>query len=161
MTIVTVDDPRASVLREPCKPVTPDMLPQVAAWAAEMHALCVTHGGIGLAANQVGLPWRFFIESVNRNGGYVVMVNPEIVSGLGPRAVVTEGCLSNPGVFRGVARHGSVAMTVGTLIRSITPGVVIAERRLTAHGMRACCWQHEMDHLDGRDPLGNNFGVQP
>src|SRR5687768_10783339 len=53
--------------------------------------------GVGLAANQVGVPLRIcVIDCPESSPGLVVLINPEIVRRSGARQC-EEGCLSLPG----------------------------------------------------------------
>ena len=80
---------------------------QLKAWVGEMFALMYEARGIGLAANQVALPYRLFV--INPTGDREqsefeqVFINPEIVRRNGSE-VAEEGCLSLPEVFGPVTR---------------------------------------------------------
>lgn len=141
LSLVTIGDPRCAILRERCHPVPKEMLGQVVAWARDMNKLIDFHEGIGLAANQVGLPWRFFVENVDRPKP-MMFVNPEIIETWGDPVDYREGCLSCPGVGVNLPRHETVRMRFTTL-----GGRVVSDN---ASGLRARCWQHEIDHLDGK-----------
>ncbi len=97
--------------------------------------------GVGLAANQVGIPKRILIVSDCREDGEVYeLINPrcEQVEG---EEVGVEGCLSVPGEYGEVPR--SQKITVSALNRK---GEKI---RLELEGLPARILLHEMDHLDG------------
>jgi peptide deformylase len=101
--------------------------------------------GIGLAANQVALPFRFFILNLTADpetrDQELVFINPEIVK----RHSATEdeeGCLSLPGLYAKVRRAKRIRVRAYDL-----------EGNLVEHDIgdlfsRAV--QHETDHLDGR-----------
>src|SRR4051794_38033590 len=84
---------------------------QVRQDAAEMLRLMYEGCGIGLAANQVGLPYRIVVLNVTgdpaEEAEEQVLLNPEIVERWG-EAEESEGCLSLPGVFVSVRRAESV-----------------------------------------------------
>ena len=110
----------------------------------EMLDLMYEHDGIGLAANQVDLPYRLFVmnlssEPSEKDQEYV-FINPVIVRRKGS-AEEREGCLSFPELFAPVVR--SEAVTVNAYDTS--------GRELTyeLEGMPARVVQHEIDHLDG------------
>lgn len=110
----------------------------------EMFELMYAHNGIGLAANQVALPFRFFVANLTGEatepGEELVFINPQIVKRRGTE-VGEEGCLSLPGLYAEVQRSASVVVEAfdldGQLFRA----------ELNELGARAA--QHEIDHLDG------------
>jgi len=77
---------------------------------AEMFALMKARGGVGLSAIQVGIPQRIILLDVGH--GPEFYINPQLVlpkdkkteEALGKRIMVTEGCLSLPGIFEKVLR---------------------------------------------------------
>jgi peptide deformylase len=108
---------------------------------ARMYELMREAGGMGLAANQVGLPQRLIVvQSPGQEGRYEVFVNPAIISREGALKE-EEGCLSVPGVNAKVRRAQRVVVEATTLA---------GERvRIEAQDLAARLWQHEIDHLDG------------
>ena len=99
--------------------------------------------GIGLAANQVGLPVRLIVFDVTpkdlpRNPQ--VLINPEIIASAGSQ-ILEEGCLSVPEYYSEVKRFAQV--TVRGLDGTGSPVEVCGE------GLLAVVLQHEIDHLDG------------
>ncbi len=96
-------------------------------------------GGVGLAANQIGLGTRVFVFDCQGMRGH--LVNPQWRPLGEDLQVGAEGCLSVPGVSGPVARYNSVVAT----------GCDAEGRPLTlrATGLLARCIQHETDHLDG------------
>jgi peptide deformylase len=95
--------------------------------------------GIGLSANQVGLPYRMFV--MGTPDIEMVFLNPRIVSVDGEEVVAEEGCLSYPGMFIKVKRPSEV------VIRSTNTSGETKTQTYT--GMTARVVLHEMDHLDG------------
>lgn len=95
--------------------------------------------GIGLAANQVGISYRFFIM-FDQKGKLWEFINPEITEREGNIAI-NEGCLSAPGAFVQVPRSKVIA--VRAYDRNGNEFKVLCE------DIEAVCIQHEMDHLDG------------
>jgi peptide deformylase len=95
--------------------------------------------GVGLAANQVGVPLRIVVIRVP-DEEVLVLVNPVIVEAKGERLVM-EGCLSVPGYHAEVPRAESVRVQArdrdGRLFR----------KRGT--DLLAQAMQHEVDHLNG------------
>ena len=99
--------------------------------------------GVGLAANQVGVPLRVAVVDVTHpdgSPGLFVFVNPEIVEREG-EIEWEEGCLSFPGHHVDVIR--AFRVKVRALDREGRPFEVDAEEYF------AVAIQHELDHLDG------------
>ena len=97
--------------------------------------------GVGLAANQVGVPLRLCVIEIPEEENVRVLINPQIVSRDGEREV-EEGCLSIPG-YRGMARR-SLKVKVRALDRQGTPIQIKAENSLLAQAL-----EHELGHLNG------------
>jgi peptide deformylase len=95
--------------------------------------------GVGLAANQVGVPLRVVIIRIP-DKDVMVLINPEIIEKTGERIVV-EGCLSIPGYQAEVKRSESVRVKArdrqGKLFRK------------KATDLLAQAFEHEIDHLNG------------
>ena len=96
--------------------------------------------GIGLAANQIGNPYRIFCMRGSPEN--FVCFNPKIVSSSETKVVLEEGCLTYPGLFVKIKRPQHVRL------RFNTPNGEILTKQFT--GMTARIAQHEMDHLDGK-----------
>lgn len=125
------------VLRSVCCPVE-----HFDEWLAdvveEMLGLMQLHGGIGLAAPQVGITQRLFVAEINRRS--LCLINPVLV-GRGVSDRMTEGCLSLPDVEVNVERNLQIEVQ-GFNTRG-------QGQRLKLSGLWARVVQHEMDHLDG------------
>jgi len=100
--------------------------------------------GIGLSANQIGLPYRLFVAEVPGKDGlkFYAVFNPEIEKAEIEKAVLEEGCLSVPGVYGNVERPAAV-----TLKGQDRRGKVL---KIKAWGLLARVFQHEVDHLNGK-----------
>ena len=105
---------------------------------ADMFETMDRFRGVGLAANQIGRPWRVIVLGFDDER--LAVVNPQIVKASGAE-VADEGCLSLPNwfgpverattvVFKGLNEHGQPL-------------------RRHAEGLLARALQHEIDHLDG------------
>lgn len=95
--------------------------------------------GLGLAAPQVGVPYRIF--AMRGNPENFVCINPRVVMPSEEQVVLEEGCLTWKGLFVKVKRPQHVR------VRFQTPN---GETRTdTFTGMSARVFQHEMDHLEG------------
>jgi peptide deformylase len=95
--------------------------------------------GVGLAANQVGVPLRVAVIHAPEQD-VVVLINPEMVR-RSEEVEMEEACLSVPG-YKGQVKR-SVAVVVKGLNRK---GKDI---RIKADGLVAHALQHELDHLNG------------
>jgi peptide deformylase len=110
---------------------------------AEMFRLMYAARGVGLAANQVGIPLRFFVintEADPAKGEERVFINPVITQPKG-FSEAEEGCLSLPGLYGDVTRPKQVRINAYDL-----QGNEINEE---VTGLLARAVQHELDHLDG------------
>ena len=109
--------------------------------AARMNELMTEAEGLGLAATQVGWPFRLvLINPTNEPGRVETCLNPTIISMEG-KQVGEEGCLSVPGIFAKVRRAEKVRVKT-TLLSGETV-------EFDAEGLAARAWQHEINHLDG------------
>ena len=110
----------------------------------EMFDLMYEAKGIGLAATQVNLPYRFFIINLESDPQATdqehVFINP-LISHRKGMAEAEEGCLSLPGLYGQVKRPEKVRLTAFNLA-----GEEVSHE-LSGLFARAC--QHELDHLDG------------
>jgi peptide deformylase len=94
--------------------------------------------GVGLAANQIGVPLRVAVVEVE--GKVTELINPEIVRSAGEE-LDWEGCLSIPGYVAEVTRHEKV--TVKARDRHGR------EFRVRGTELLSRALQHEIDHLNG------------
>ena len=99
------------------------------------------HGvkGVGLAAPQVGINKRMFVIDV---GDEIVrkVINPEILALSDTIEDCEEGCLSVPGIYKGVKRSIYIKIKYTN-----EKGEEVIEE---ADGLLARAFQHEYDHLD-------------
>ncbi len=95
--------------------------------------------GVGLAANQVGVPLRIVVIQIP-DEECLVLINPVIVETQGERTVV-EGCLSIPGYQAEISRAETVK------VRAKGRNGRIIRRKAT--DLLAQAIQHEVDHLNG------------
>ena len=139
--IVKFPDPR---LKQVCAPIA-EITNEHRELARDMIEVMYDEPGIGLAAPQVGECIRLVVvdtdwteEDTERNA--MVVVNPEILE---PEGKITwnEGCLSVPDFTADVERAERVLLR-GTDL----DGNPIEER---LEDLKAVCFQHEIDHLDG------------
>ena len=108
-------------------------------FAKELTSFMHEKKGLGLAANQVGIPYRIFAMRAYPEN--FVCFNPKIVQTSEKNVVLEEGCLSYPGLLVKIKRPEFVR------VRFSTPnGDVITKQFI---GMSARVFQHEYDHLEG------------
>ena len=97
------------------------------------------NNGLGLAANQVGIPYRIFaMRGAPEN---FVCFNPKVVQPSEMTVLLEEGCLTYPQLLVKIKRPQHVR------VRFTTPNGVTRTETFT--GMSARVFQHEIDHLDG------------
>lgn len=94
--------------------------------------------GVGLAANQVGVPLQVAVIEVE--GRITELVNPQIVR-TGGEQLDWEGCLSIPGYVAEVTRHAKVSVKARDRHGR--------EFRVKGSELFARALQHEIDHLNG------------
>jgi peptide deformylase len=117
---------------------------EIAKLADDMAETMYNAPGIGLAANQVGVPRRLIVIDTSRrdpDSQLIVLVNPELVSGDG-LITLEEGCLSVPDYQAEVTRYQRVR------VRGLDLQGKVME--LDAEGLLAVVLQHEIDHLNGK-----------
>jgi peptide deformylase len=109
-----------------------------------MYDNMVKYGGLGLSANQVGLPYRMFVMGGHpqvEDGKVRTVFNP-LINDVSPESInLKEGCLSFPFLFLSIKRPKwcSVRYTDEN-------GEEIEE---TLHGMSARIFMHENEHMNG------------
>lgn len=135
------------ILKQPCHLVTPET-PGLQSFIDNMlETMESLPRCVGIAANQLGQPWRVFVADASRidkpgtRHGRIVILNPFLVERKG-HVLSREGCLSVP----------DYTGNVGRATRVILQG---KDRRgdaieLRAEGFEAIVLQHELDHLEGK-----------
>lgn len=96
--------------------------------------------GLGLSANQLGIPYSIFIMTGDR--GVIPIINPKIVDRAAETNVMEEGCLSFPGLIVKMKRSLSIRVRFADLTGNI--------QTMKFSGITARVFQHEMCHLLGR-----------
>lgn len=110
----------------------------------EMIEFMLTNKGIGLAANQIGLPKRVFVMGSNNIDGFpapFAVFNPVIIEASPELVLDDEGCLSYPGLFLKVKRPSWIVAQYQDSQGNV--------KEIRADGYLAKCFQHEYDHLNG------------
>jgi peptide deformylase len=131
----------AAVLKTRAKPI--EKIDQnVRAVAERMIELMNAEEGLGLAAPQVGLPWRMFVtrDAADHDSSHV-FINPRLRVSDNEGVIHEEGCLSLPGIRADILRPKGIE-----LIATDLDG---REFTVTSSEFIARVWQHEHDHLNG------------
>jgi len=128
----------ADILKKPTISVDEDM-DNVVQLAEQMHTVMAQNNGIGLAAPQVNINKSFFI--IGDKTRYKLAVNPRIIEYGEEKGLMTEGCLSFPGLFLKVLRP------LNCVVEYVNnTGETVNEK---LEGMMSRVFQHETDHLNG------------
>ncbi|HEU5467573.1 MAG TPA: peptide deformylase [Gemmatimonadales bacterium] len=129
------------VLRERAKPV-PVVDDTVRQFVDDLFDTMHAAKGVGLAANQVGVPLRVAVVDVGEESpDPLVLINPVVTPRGDLIETAEEGCLSIPDIFAEVDRP--VDITLQALDRD---GKAYT---MEISGYKARAVQHEVDHLDG------------
>ncbi len=111
----------------------------------QMFYLMYAARGVGLAANQVALPYRFFILNITadheQKDQEQVFINPQIVK-RHSSIEDEEGCLSLPGLYSKVRRARKIKVQAFNLDGELF--------ETEAEDLLSRIIQHEADHLDGK-----------
>ena len=110
----------------------------------KMFLLMKQHAGLGLSANQVGLPYKMFVMGGHpqiENAKSIAMFNPELVSESDEKVIMTEGCLTFPMIFLDVERSKEC-----TFKYTDSEG---KPQTADLTGMLARVALHEYDHMNG------------
>ncbi len=105
----------------------------------EMMETMKTHGGVGLAASQVGILQRVIVMGLPEEEP-IAIINPEL-SKLRGEDLFEEGCLSIPGARITVKRATDV------MVKGLSPEG--KNLKIQATDLFARVVQHEVDHLNG------------
>lgn len=132
--ILTADEP---ILRQRAKKVT-SFDGSLHRLLDEMVGTMRDAPGIGLAANQIGVPLQ--VAVIELQDKVTELINPQLVRASG-EVIDWEGCLSIPGFVAEVKRHAKV--TVKARDRHGK------EFRVKGEELFARALQHEIDHLNG------------
>lgn len=138
MTIRPIHVLGSPVLRERATPVG-QVDDEVRALVRDLFDTMSADGGVGLAANQIGVTRRVAVVQTEEDDA-VVLIDPAIVEREGT-IKDEEGCLSIPEIFADVERAARVVVETTTL----------DNRRVRVEGteLKSRALQHEIDHLDG------------
>ena len=130
------------VLRKQCQ-VIKNIDEELVTLSEDMIETTLAAPGVGLAANQIGIPWRLFVVNVGvetDKDNLITLINPEITAMEGSE-LGEEGCLSIPDMIAEVNRATQIEVKALDLNGN--------DVRFEAKGYLARALQHEMDHLNG------------
>jgi peptide deformylase len=97
------------------------------------------YDGIGLSANQCGIPERVFV--IGYEDFNIVCINPKVVDESDETDKSREGCLSYPGLFVPVKRSSTIDVEFTDVNGQV--------QKMTLSGITARCFMHELDHMNG------------
>lgn len=106
--------------------------------AHDLAETMLANNGIGLSANQIGLPYRAFAIKSEQ---IIVCFNPKIVDYSEETIYLEEGCLSYPNLFIKVKRPQKIK------IRYTEPNGNVVTKIFS--GLTARVVLHEYDHMEG------------
>ena len=96
---------------------------------------------LGLAANQIGIPYRVLAINTQDDNCIRIMYNPSVISKSQETNLANEGCLSFKRLKLEIIRNNIVEVAWRDKLN------YTHSRRFT--GIDARCILHEIDHLDG------------
>jgi len=127
-----------SVLRKKCEEIE-KITEEIKELIGDMKRIMIENKGIGLAAPQIGESKRIIVIMTEK--GPEAFVNPKIIDKSQETEIMEEGCLSFPGLFFKIKRAKDIKIKA----TNINGNTV----EISADGMLARIFQHEIDHLDG------------
>ena len=147
LTLVPPTDPRVN---SAIAPYTDDLLKEHnfkdrKELSDKMFKSMQRYGGIGLSANQVGLPFNMFVLGNHislENGLKMTCFNPMIVSTSEETVMMKEGCLTYPFLFLAIKRPRKCVVKYTDENGDLKEG--------NLDGMISRIFQHEYDHMLGR-----------
>ena len=130
------------VLRKQCQ-IIKNIDGELVTLSEDMIETTLAAPGVGLAANQIGIPLRLFVVNMGietDKDNLITLINPEITAMEGSE-IGEEGCLSIPNMFAEVNRAIQIEVKAFDLNGN--------DVRFETKGYLARALQHEMDHLNG------------
>ena len=113
--------------------------------AKRMHKIMlenmVFHHGLGLSANQIGMPVKVFAMRVDDSNQAIVCFNPIIKKESDETVMMKEGCLSFPSLYLNIRRPAEIEGQYQN-----ADGDIID---VHFEGLAARIFHHEMDHMKG------------
>lgn len=143
MEVLIWPDPKLAQVAKPVEKVDDS----IRDFAKDLVETMYAEDGGGLAATQVGVPWRIFAIDITTSkwgkgtDGPVVLINPVFKKKEG-KIEWEEACLSVPG------ESGFVTRAYHVIVDYLDLGG--NPQTMDAEGLLAIALQHENDHLDGK-----------
>jgi peptide deformylase len=106
--------------------------------ASTLVETCKKNHGLGLSANQCGLPYRVFVMGANDD--FIACFNPKIISAEG-ETHMAEGCLTFPLLELKITRPKKITVEYQDWNGE--------KHTTTFEGLTARIFLHELDHMDG------------
>ena len=142
MAVLPIKNCLDPVLRKQCQ-IIKNIDGELVTLSEDMIETTLAAPGVGLAANQIGIPWRLFVVNMGvetDKDNLITLINPEITAMEG-NEMGEEGCLSIPDVIAEVNRATQIEVKAIDLNGN--------DIRFEAKGYLARALQHEIDHLNG------------
>ena len=142
MAVLPIKNCLDPVLRKQCQ-IIKNIDGELVTLSQDMIETTLAAPGVGLAANQIGIPWRLFVVNMGvetDKENLITLINPEITAIEG-NEMGEEGCLSIPDVIAEVNRATQIEVKAIDLNGN--------DIRFEAKGYLARALQHEIDHLNG------------
>ena len=102
----------------------------------------VYHHGLGLSANQIGMPVKVFAMRTDESDNAIVCFNPEILEESKEMVTMEEGCLSFPLLYLKKRRPEKLTVKYQNV-----DGNFIETK---FESLAARVFHHEMDHMEGK-----------
>ena len=140
--IYTLLEPKHPLLHSPLPEITAETEPEDRKELLDNMVETMKHyGGIGLSANQCGIPIRMFVFGDSEY--YIPCFNPKILEYGKDKIPMEEGCLTYPGLF----------------VKIFRPDMIVAQwedenrelHKETFTELQSRVFQHEYDHMEGID----------
>lgn len=132
--MVRLNGANGKSLRQVAENVT-DPLTQIEPYIEEAYAIMNREAAIGVAAPQLGVPYRWYITP-----GFGLVANP-VLTDLENKFSIVEGCLSLPERWFEVERYKTVTINYQEIDLTAVTKILTEYEAFVA--------QHEVDHLDG------------
>lgn len=146
LKILTINNEESSILKKPTEYFDFSQFnnKQITELINSMKKIMKKANGIGLSANQIGLPFKMFIAEIPEKNGkkFYAIFNPKIEKLEGEKIDLEEGCLSIPNIYGVVPRYPKIVISGFNRYKKPI--------KIKAWGLLAHVFQHEIDHLEGK-----------
>jgi peptide deformylase len=137
------------ILRQKSRPVDKITDPTIQQLIDELIITAELANGVGIAAPQVGQPYRLIIVASRPSARYphapemqpTAMINPQIIAHSQEKEKGWEGCLSIPGLRGLITRYQAITVEYNDRYGQ--------RQQAELTDFVARIFQHELDHLDG------------